>query len=193
MSHPQQKRTPKRGVPFWDIYHVWNYLHWNLYLLLETTFSWPFFKHRNEIWRFHGVNQRKGPRAHCLHCFCYMQKFTLSIYIKTMLKFSGARMHIFTILMFSLKLKVVINCVCVCVCVCVYTCLHAQLCLSTWNFPGENTGVGCHFLLWGIFLTQGSNPHLLCFLHWQADCLPTAPSGKASHQLDPLKHNLLKL
>ena len=26
--------------------------------------------------------------------------------------------------------------------------------------PGKNTGVGCHFLLQGIFLTQGSNPGL---------------------------------
>ena len=25
-------------------------------------------------------------------------------------------------------------------------------------FPGKNTGVGCHFLLQGIFLTQGLNP-----------------------------------
>ena len=30
-----------------------------------------------------------------------------------------------------------------------------------WNSPDKNTGVGCHFLLWGIFLTQGSNPGLL--------------------------------
>ena len=30
--------------------------------------------------------------------------------------------------------------------------------LSLWNFPGKNTGMGCHFLLQGIFLTQGSNP-----------------------------------
>ena len=28
-------------------------------------------------------------------------------------------------------------------------------------FPGKNTGVGCHFLLQWIFLTQGSNPGLL--------------------------------
>ena len=28
-------------------------------------------------------------------------------------------------------------------------------------FPGKNTGVGCHFLLQGIVLTQGSNPGLL--------------------------------
>ena len=27
--------------------------------------------------------------------------------------------------------------------------------------PGKNTGVSCHALLYGIFLTQGSNPHLL--------------------------------
>ena len=32
-----------------------------------------------------------------------------------------------------------------------------------------NTGVGCHFLLQGIFPTQGLNPHLL---HWQVDSLP---------------------
>ena len=30
------------------------------------------------------------------------------------------------------------------------------------NFPGKNTGVGCHFLLQGIFLTQGSNPWVSC-------------------------------
>ena len=37
------------------------------------------------------------------------------------------------------------------------------------GFPGKNIGVGCHFLLYGIFLTQGSNLRLL---HWQADSLP---------------------
>ena len=33
--------------------------------------------------------------------------------------------------------------------------------LCPWNFPGKNTGVGCHSLLQGIFPTQGSNPSLL--------------------------------
>ena len=28
------------------------------------------------------------------------------------------------------------------------------------DFPGKNTGVGCHFLLQEIFLTQGLNPGL---------------------------------
>ena len=36
---------------------------------------------------------------------------------------------------------------------------------SPGNFPGKNTGVGCHALLQGIFATQESNPHLLCLLH----------------------------
>ena len=43
-----------------------------------------------------------------------------------------------------------------------------------WNFPGKNTGGFCHFLLQGIFLTQGSNLHLL---HWQADSLPLSHLG----------------
>ena len=33
--------------------------------------------------------------------------------------------------------------------------------LCPWNSPGKNTGVGCHFLLQGIFPTQGWNPGLL--------------------------------
>ena len=33
--------------------------------------------------------------------------------------------------------------------------------LYPWDFPGKNTGMGCHFLLQGVFLTQESNPSLL--------------------------------
>ena len=33
--------------------------------------------------------------------------------------------------------------------------------LCPWDSPGQNTRVGCHFLLQGIFQTQGSNPDLL--------------------------------
>ena len=32
--------------------------------------------------------------------------------------------------------------------------------LRPWDFPGKSTGVGCLFLLQGIFPTQGSNPGL---------------------------------
>ena len=47
-----------------------------------------------------------------------------------------------------------------------------------WNSPSQNTGVDCHFLLQGIFPTQGLNPCLQRLLHWQADSLPVAPPGK---------------
>ena len=50
--------------------------------------------------------------------------------------------------------------------------------LCQWDFPGKNTGVGCYFLLQGIFLTQGSNPHLL---HWLADSLPLSRLGSSCY------------
>ena len=33
--------------------------------------------------------------------------------------------------------------------------------LCPWNFPGKNTGVGCHFLLQGFFPPQGWNLSVL--------------------------------
>ena len=42
--------------------------------------------------------------------------------------------------------------------------------LHPWDSPGKNTGVDCHFLLQGIFPTQGLNPGLLhcrwILYHW---------------------------
>ena len=67
-------------------------------------------------------------------------------------------------------------CVCVCVCVCVCACmlscfihadsvhccgLQATRLLCPWNSLGKSTGVVCHALLQGSFLTQGSNTCLL--------------------------------
>ena len=49
--------------------------------------------------------------------------------------------------------------------------------LCPWNFPGKNTRVGCHFLLQGVFPTQGLNPCLLCLLHWQVGSLPLCHLG----------------
>ena len=37
--------------------------------------------------------------------------------------------------------------------------------ICPWDSPGKSTGVGCHFLLQGLFLTQGSNPCLQWLLH----------------------------
>ena len=38
--------------------------------------------------------------------------------------------------------------------------LYPARLLCLWDTPGKNTGVGYHFLLQGIFLTQGANVHL---------------------------------
>ena len=58
-----------------------------------------------------------------------------------------------------------------------YALLPARL-LCPWDSTGKNTGVDCHALLQGIFPIQGSNPHLLNLLRWQAGSLPLVPSGK---------------
>ena len=47
-----------------------------------------------------------------------------------------------------------------------------------WNFPGKSNGVGCHFVLQGIFPIQGSNQSLSCLLHWEEGSLPLAPPEK---------------
>ena len=49
--------------------------------------------------------------------------------------------------------------------------------------PGKNTGVGCHFLLQGIFLSQGLNPCLLQLLNWQVASLPLVPPGSLGSNL----------
>ena len=49
--------------------------------------------------------------------------------------------------------------------------------LCPWDFPGKSPGVGCHFLLQGIFPTQGSNPHLL---HWWVTSLPLSHRGSTA-------------
>ena len=50
--------------------------------------------------------------------------------------------------------------------------------------PHENTGVGCHALLQGIFLTQGLNPYLLSVLHNRF--FTAEPSGKTMTNLDTI-------
>ena len=54
-------------------------------------------------------------------------------------------------------------------------------------FPGKNTGVGCHFLLQGIFPTEGLNLHLL---RWQVDSLPLSHLGRPCK---PLKRPKIRL
>ena len=57
--------------------------------------------------------------------------------------------------------------------------------LCPWDFPGKNTGMGCHFLLQGIFPTQGLN---LGLPHCRQMLLPSEPPGKS--MCDKREYNL---
>ena len=77
-------------------------------------------------------------------------------------------------------------------------CVDAQLFICVWlsatpwtvacqaplsmEFSRQEYWGGLHFLLQGLFPTQGLKLHLLSLLLWQVDSLPTVPSGKP-HQL----------
>ena len=49
--------------------------------------------------------------------------------------------------------------------------------LCLWNFPGKNTGVGCHLLLHETSLTRDQT-HVSRLPHWQASSLALVPPGK---------------
>ena len=55
------------------------------------------------------------------------------------------------------------------------------------GFPSKNTGVGCHFLLQGIFLTQFLNLGLLYRRSpaLPVDFVPTGPPAKPENELNP--------
>ena len=94
------------------------------------------------------------------------------------------------------KGKLCILCISVCVwgvCVCAWALSWVRLCVTSWpvqptrllcpwNSPGKNTGVGCHFILWGIFQTQGSNHVSLVF------CTGRQVLYRLSHQGSPCLH-----
>ena len=50
--------------------------------------------------------------------------------------------------------------------------------LCPWDSPGKSTEMGCHFLLQGIFPSQGLNLYLLGLLRCQEGSLPLVPPGK---------------
>ena len=60
----------------------------------------------------------------------------------------------------------------------VYLCVYIHICICVYiYFSGNNTGVGCHFLLQVIFLPQGLNP---CLPHWLVHSLPLSHQGSPS-------------
>ena len=69
--------------------------------------------------------------------------------------------------------------------------------LGPWDSPGKNTGMGCRFLLQGIFLTQGLNSRLLHqagrFFTIQSQPVSNdGPEGTATHQSPTSPENTLQ-
>ena len=62
------------------------------------------------------------------------------------------------VLFSCLKVKVLVALLCPTLCHLMDCCLPDS---CPWEYLGKNTGVGCHFLLHGIFPTQESNQNLL--------------------------------
>ena len=83
----------------------------------------------------------------------------------------GKALSIFCLNPAGMRAYVVLSCFS---CVQLFATLWTVACqaLLSMASPGNNTGVGCHALLQGIFPTQRSNPCLLCLLHWQVGSLP---------------------
>ena len=78
--------------------------------------------------------------------------------------------------------------------------LYPSRLLQPCGSPGKNTGVGCHFLLQGIFSTQGSNPGLLRLVTiwtFKADYLTQkhvyGTSLNRTHSLWPLHSTISEL
>ena len=62
--------------------------------------------------------------------------------------------------------------------------------LCPWNSPGKNTGVGCHFLLQGIFTTQELN---LGLLHCRQMIYQLSYEGSPLKKLKPIKRKIFPL
>ena len=76
--------------------------------------------------------------------------------------------------------------------------LQSSMLLHAWDFPGKNTGVGCHFLLQRIFLTQGWNlglPHckMLYRLSHQRSTNSPGELGKMPTVSNPWDSDSVKL
>ena len=165
--------TEFSGIPEWVFVSHLRGLLWNLHFQIQILIEWCF-------WNLHLVSKcNKSRTLNSLICkkpspnlVFPMSLYSINIYPVTQDKKTKE---------LSLNSLFFVS-------VCMLGCFsYVHLFVSTWtvvqqaplwNFPGKNTGMDCHGFHQTIFLTQGSNPRLLCLLHWQAGSLPWAPPRK---------------
>ena len=106
---------------------------------------------------------------------------------------------IFMILWYIAVLDIKLSCLCVVLCLVALVVsnslqpcgLYLTRLLCPWDSVGKNTGVGCHALLQGIFLNQGSNLHLLCLLHCRQILYPLSHVGSPFMCLTIVEQNVI--
>ena len=157
-------------------------LHWNLETLrifekkLDKTKEWMSERHKWCTWK----KRSSVPWIFIGSCIAFL--FSV---INILLPFPSLSLNLWTHITTSMWYDRILlisqrhtfSCVCVCSRACTQTCSVPPGSSVHGDSPGKNTEVGCHFLLQGIFLTQGLNPRLLLLLHWQADSLPLSQLG----------------
>ena len=138
--------------------------------------SWTSFA---QLWKYY-ISNYEFCMAHLqkkLFCWCAEESQPHEGRSK---EASQAKFQIWRVLGWDSVLPLASVRVCVCVCSVMPDSLQHHGLWPTrlfcpWNSPGDNTGVGCHFLLQGLFPTQGLNPLLL---HWRVDSLPLSRLGR---------------
>ena len=105
------------------------------------------------LWRAHGLN--------------YALDITLHMLFILYIRFYISYIHACSISQFCLNLCDPMDYIIAC-----------QTLLSM-EFSRQEYGSGLHFLLQGIFLTQGLNPRLLHLLHWWVDSSPLSHLGSS--------------
>ena len=133
--------------------------HWSIYVqsILSFPFSAPMLKKKKNHLIFYKPSQRTldhKPETH-------RTSSSLSSFSENKINLSNGFAAMLLLLNRFSSVRLVVT---------LWTIAHQAL--HPWDSPSKNTGVSCHSLLQAIFLTQGSNPRLLCLLHWQAGSLP---------------------
>ena len=162
------------SVITWEVVYCWGKILF-LVITFSIELSFCFLRASTAAYKYDSFKYSKWSISHNSK-FCYNQlKCSDSKCISSQLftvRFEGTSVESLVIIVYKINLNHS-NIVCDHSLSCVWFCnrmetdtVAHQAPLSR-DFPGKNTGVGCHFLLQRIFATQGSNPHLLCLWHWQ--------------------------
>ena len=135
-------------------------LHFNLYLYQNLWYQWYLY----QCVQVNSGNLKRSFFSiififHCTDIKWHIQVHATQVKTAKSVNSNGLSQH-----------------VCMCVCSVVSDSLRPHglcpsWCLCLWNFPGKNIGVSFHFLLQGIFPTEGLNTCFLHFLHRQVDSL----------------------